>query len=61
MADQKLASLDTSGAEIVVGADSTCLVHLRGRAEAEGRPIHTRHLAEVLAAALPGEPPGPAT
>ncbi|MGH9138500.1 MAG: (Fe-S)-binding protein [Acidimicrobiales bacterium] len=52
MADEKLASLpDCDG--VVVGADSSCLVHLRTRAEARGRPLQTRHIAELLAAALP--------
>jgi len=51
MADQKLGSLP-EGAE-VVSADSSCLLHLRTRAEAEGHPIRTRHIAEVLASALP--------
>jgi L-lactate dehydrogenase complex protein LldE len=53
MADDKLGSLATAHPDVVVGSDSTCLLHLRGRAEATGRPILTRHVAEVLAAALP--------
>jgi L-lactate dehydrogenase complex protein LldE len=49
MADDKLSSLADTGAEIVVGSDSSCLLHLRGRSEAEGHAVATRHLAEVLA------------
>jgi hypothetical protein len=30
-------------------------MHLRTRSEATGAPIHVRHLAEVLAAALPDD------
>jgi L-lactate dehydrogenase complex protein LldE len=56
MADDKLASLDGLGADLVAGTDSSCLVHLRGRAAAEGRPILTKHVAEVLAAALDDAP-----
>lgn len=52
MADQKLASLPAD-VDLVASSDSSCLLHLRSRAEATGRPIHTRHAAEVLAAALP--------
>lgn len=54
MADHKLASLAEADppAEVVVGADCSCLMHLRTRAEHEGRPITTRHLAEVLAEAI---------
>ncbi|HEX8582628.1 MAG TPA: (Fe-S)-binding protein [Acidimicrobiales bacterium] len=54
MADDKLDSLARTGASVVVSADSSCLVHLRARAEARGLPVRTRHLAEVLADALPG-------
>jgi L-lactate dehydrogenase complex protein LldE len=52
MADDKLASIAESGAELVVGCDSSCLLHLRNRAEHTGRPIRTKHLAEVLAEAI---------
>jgi L-lactate dehydrogenase complex protein LldE len=56
MADDKLDSLAAEGPpDVLVGSDSTCLLHLRGRAEATGRPVLTRHLAEVVAAALPVE------
>jgi L-lactate dehydrogenase complex protein LldE len=56
MADEKLRALDAGapGAELLVGCDSSCLMHLQSRAEAAGHPVHVRHLAEVLAAALPG-------
>lgn len=52
MADDKLSSLAESGAEVLVGADSSCLLHLRTRAEHEGRELRTCHVAELLAAAL---------
>jgi len=48
-----LADLDAIEPDLVVGCDTACLVHLRGRAEAAGRPIEVRHLAEVAAEALP--------
>ncbi|MGH9246974.1 MAG: (Fe-S)-binding protein [Acidimicrobiales bacterium] len=51
MADEKLASLE-SGVDTVVGADASCLLHLRSRAEHEGQRLRTRHIAEVLADAL---------
>jgi L-lactate dehydrogenase complex protein LldE len=55
MADDKLASLATVDPppDLVVGADGSCLLHLRARAEHEGRPIVTRHIAQVIAEALP--------
>ena len=55
MADDKLASLSSADPppELVVGADGSCLLHLRARAEHEGRPIVTRHIAQLIADALP--------
>ena len=48
-----------SGARPVVGCDTSCLMHLQTRADATGAPIHVRHLAEVLAAALPDDAEAP--
>ena len=39
MADDKLATLADAGADELVGADTSCLLHLRARAEHEGRPV----------------------
>lgn len=47
MADEKLGSLPAC--DVVAGADASCLVHLRSRAAATGRPITTAHVAELLA------------
>ncbi len=52
MADDKLASLADAGVDEIVGSDTSCLLHLRARAEHEGRPVRSRHLAQVLADAL---------
>ncbi|MBA2281850.1 MAG: (Fe-S)-binding protein [Acidimicrobiia bacterium] len=51
MADEKLRSLPDC--DVVVSADQSCLVHLRGRAESTGRAPRTRfaHVAELLAEA----------
>jgi L-lactate dehydrogenase complex protein LldE len=57
MADEKLRSLPES-AELLVGSDGSCLMHLRGRMEHEGLGLPVRHLAELLADAL-DERPGP--
>ncbi|HEX6418778.1 MAG TPA: (Fe-S)-binding protein [Acidimicrobiales bacterium] len=61
MADEKLRALAAGapGAEVLAGCDTSCLLHLRARAEAVGRPLRVRHLAEVLADALPAEPGEP--
>jgi L-lactate dehydrogenase complex protein LldE len=53
MADDKLDELKTIEPDLVVGCDTSCLLHLRTRAEALGTPVEVRHLAEVLASALP--------
>lgn len=58
MADEKLRALSVVEPDVVVGCDTSCLMHLQTRAGALGAPIHVRHLAEVLAAALPAEPTG---
>ena len=46
MADEKLSTLPDCN--VVVSADSSCLLHLRARAAHEDRPIETRHIAEIL-------------
>lgn len=51
MADHKLDTVP-DGVDLIVGADSTCLLHLQARADARGLPVTTRHVAEVLADAL---------
>jgi L-lactate dehydrogenase complex protein LldE len=57
MADDKLSSLAEQQPDLVVGADGSCLMHLRSRASHEGAPIQTRHIAQVLAAGLEGREP----
>jgi L-lactate dehydrogenase complex protein LldE len=51
MADDKLEGLPE--VDVVVGADSSCLLHLATRAERRGRRIRTMHIAEVLDEAGP--------
>jgi len=38
--------------DVLVSADSSCLMHVGGLAEKTGRPLRTRHLAQVLRDAL---------
>ncbi|MDZ7675534.1 MAG: (Fe-S)-binding protein [Acidimicrobiales bacterium] len=54
MADEKLDTLP-DGVEVIVGADSSCLLHLRTRAEHRGLAVTTRHVAEVLDDAIRAE------
>jgi L-lactate dehydrogenase complex protein LldE len=53
MADTKLRQAQDTGADLLVSADPGCLAHLRARAEAAGRPVVTRHIAELVRDALP--------
>ena len=52
MADDKLAG--ASGTDALVTADPGCLMHLRGRAEHEARPVRVVHLATALARGVDG-------
>jgi L-lactate dehydrogenase complex protein LldE len=51
MADEKLDTLPDGVSEIV-GADSSCLLHLKARAQARGVPVRVRHVAEILAGSI---------
>ncbi len=56
MADDKLTTLVDTGCSSLVAADSSCLMHLRGRAEHEGVKVKMRHIAQVLAERVPDQP-----
>lgn len=58
MADRKLDDIRSTGATHVVSSDATCLMHLAARADHQQVSLRPLHVAELLAAALPG---GPAT
>jgi len=49
MADDKIADIRSTSAELLVGPDLGCLLHLAGRMERQGNPVKVRHIAEVLA------------
>ncbi|MEQ1631080.1 MAG: (Fe-S)-binding protein [Planctomycetota bacterium] len=52
IADRKLSGIARSGVDAVVGADVSCLLHVRTRLQHQGSKIRTLHLAEVLAEGL---------
>lgn len=58
MADEKLDTLP-EGVRVIVGADASCLMQLRTRAQARGLDVTTTHIAELLERSLPTA--GPAT
>ena len=49
MADDKIADAQSTGAEVMLGADLGCLLHLKGRMQRKGIKLRVRHAAEVLA------------
>ncbi|MBE3598579.1 MAG: (Fe-S)-binding protein [Limnochordaceae bacterium] len=49
MADAKLDAITAAGAELVISADASCLLHLMGRASKRRLPLRFVHVAELLA------------
>lgn len=49
MADDKIKDAQSTGADLLLGADLGCLLHLAGRMERDGKSMRVRHVAEVLA------------
>ena len=54
MARTKVEAILRTGADAVVGIDSSCLMQIQGAISRAGLPVRTMHLAEVLAS-LEGE------
>jgi L-lactate dehydrogenase complex protein LldE len=46
--DEKIASIERSGADTVVACDSSCLMQIAGLAARRGLDVHCIHLAEFL-------------
>ena len=49
MADDKIADATATGADMLIGGDLGCLLHLAGRMKRQGKAMRVRHAAEVLA------------
>jgi L-lactate dehydrogenase complex protein LldE len=49
MGEVKCASASETGAEYIVSNDSSCLMHVQGLLDKQGKKLKTIHLAEVLA------------
>ena len=49
MVENKVADIESSGANIVAMGDVGCLLNIEGRLDREGRSIRALHVAEVLA------------
>ena len=52
MGELKLEHIRAAQPEVLVSGDMSCMMHLGGLAEKEGKPIKTQHLAQVLRDAL---------
>ncbi|OKK22375.1 Fe-S oxidoreductase [Streptomyces sp. CB00455] len=50
MGTDKIGNAVATGAEVLCGADNSCLAHLDGLLRRAGAPLRTVHLAEILAA-----------
>ena len=49
MLNRKIVAIEESGAELVTGADLSCLMHIKGGLLKKGSAIEVRHIAEILA------------
>lgn len=49
MGEDKVADVRSTGAEVLVSADTSCLMHIGGLLSRQGAPVRTMHLAEILA------------
>jgi len=55
LADDKIAAINDTDTQMLLGGDWGCLMHLKGRIDALGEPIDVKHFSEVLVQALEGE------
>lgn len=55
LADDKIEAIELSGAGTLLGGDWGCLMHLKGRLDALGKPVDVKHFSEVLVQALQSE------
>lgn len=51
MGRDRIADHERAGAEIITGADVSCLMHMEGLIRRAGKPLRVMHVAEVLAEA----------
>lgn len=48
MVDEKVCNVEETEADILIGADASCLINIGGRIGRTGKPIKVMHIAEVL-------------
>ncbi len=52
MMDTKIERIESSGADVAVGIDVSCLMHIGGGLKRRGSTVETKHIAEILAGGL---------
>ncbi|HVZ06380.1 (Fe-S)-binding protein [Rhodopila sp.] len=57
MVSDKIEDAATTGADTLLAGDLGCLLNMAGRAQRLGKPLHVRHVAEVLAGMTDALPP----
>ncbi|ARK29232.1 (Fe-S)-binding protein [Halalkalibacter krulwichiae] len=48
MVNEKISHIESTEAEVLVGADCGCLMNIGGRINRQGKPIKVMHIAEIL-------------
>lgn len=48
MVDEKVQHIEETKAEVLIGADCSCLMNIGGRIDRQGKPIKVMHIAQVL-------------
>ncbi|MEH7273962.1 (Fe-S)-binding protein [Neobacillus vireti] len=48
MVEEKVCSVEETGADLLIGADAGCLMNIGGRIGRKGLPVKVMHIAEVL-------------
>ncbi len=55
MGDEKLKHFEETGADILISGDSSCLMHLKGRAQRNRLSRRFAHIAEIMADSISGK------
>ncbi|RCW63747.1 (Fe-S)-binding protein [Saliterribacillus persicus] len=48
MVDEKVMHIESTDADVLIGADAGCLMNIGGRIERQDKPIQVFHIAEIL-------------
>ncbi len=48
LADNKISGIEKTGADVLIGGDLGCLIHLAGRLKRCAKPVRVYHFAELL-------------